>query len=274
MTTDLYPKARSAQIDLGNGRTGTITGIAKGAGMIEPNLATMLVFILTDIKGIDQASLQHSLREAVNGPGSFNRISVDSDQSTSDTVMLMSSEQLEMDASLMPTFQAALTQVCSQLAGDVVRNGEGVEHVIRVTIKGSPNAQVASGAGKSIVNSPLVKTAISGNDPNVGRVIMALGSYLGSHKSAYISQTVSQRARIKIGDTLVFADGEFQLSAEKEQVLFEYMSKQQQTLQDFPSELDAFVDIEIDLQSGDCGTVVVGGDLTHEYISVNADYRS
>ncbi|TVR05043.1 MAG: arginine biosynthesis protein ArgJ, partial [Spirochaetaceae bacterium] len=169
MTTDSFPKVRSATV--GGAR---IVGIAKGAGMVEPNLATMLVFLLTDAD-IDRDGLRTVLSKAV--AQSFNRISIDSDQSTSDMVVAVSSQRHRVEPA---AFEGALTGLCRSLAGDVVRNGEGTCHVIRVRLRGAPCEEDAAGLAKAVVNSPLVKTAVFGNDPNVGRIIGALGDYAGT----------------------------------------------------------------------------------------------
>ncbi len=169
MTTDLYPKVRRASV----GR-GSIVGIGKGAGMIEPNLATMLVFLLTDI-AIPRVELRRMLVPAVDC--SFNCMSIDSDTSTSDTVLLLSSGAVPC---LDPAaFEKALTQVCQDLAEDMPRNGEGVHHVLRVQVTGAPSEVLARGVGKSVVNSPLFKCAVCGNDPNVGRLVCAIGKHIG-----------------------------------------------------------------------------------------------
>src|SRR5512141_2725653 len=170
MTTDLYPKIRRAQVG-----AGSVVGIAKGAGMLEPNLATMLVYLLTDLD-VPRAALRAALDEAVEA--SFNCISVDSDTSTSDTVALVSSRR--RPAPPAGAFAAALARVCADLAEDVVRNGEGVHHVMRVAVSGARTFDEARGLGKAVVNSPLLKAAVNGNDPNVGRLLCAVGKVAGA----------------------------------------------------------------------------------------------
>ena len=159
MTTDRFPKVRS--VNLGEGR---IVGICKGAGMIEPNLATMLVFIVTDIR-ISRDDIREMLPAVCST--TFNRISVDGDQSTSDSVFLFSSNK--KPPVKREVFQSALTELCRDLSEDLVRNGEGTAHVIEVAVSGAEDESMAAGIGKSLVNSPLTKAAIYGNDPNVGR---------------------------------------------------------------------------------------------------------
>lgn len=197
VTTDRYPKIRSATVE-----GGTVVGIAKGAGMIEPNLATMLVYILTDID-VPRDTLRKWLSESA--AESFSCISVDSDMSTSDTVVLVSSGEVKVSEAKFPAVKAAITevshtplprstqrfahglsaifiaQVCKKLADDVVRNGEGTNHVIQVEVKNAPSFLVARDCGRAVVNSPLFKCAISGNDPNVGRLLAAVGKYIGNN---------------------------------------------------------------------------------------------
>ena len=144
--------------------------------MIEPNMATMLVFFLTDValpRG--RADLAPALSAAVNR--SFNRISIDADTSTSDTVVCMSSDLKPCDD--VGLFSTAMEDLCVALSDDVVRNGEGVSHVIRASVRGAPTESIAVGVGKSIVNSPLFKSAVCGNDPNVGRLASAIGKFFG-----------------------------------------------------------------------------------------------
>jgi glutamate N-acetyltransferase/amino-acid N-acetyltransferase len=170
VTTDLYPKIRRA--DLGGG---SIVGIAKGAGMIEPNLATMLVYILTDL-AVPRAELRVMLARAVDA--SFNTISVDSDTSTSDTVAVVSSARVPCTD--FGAFERGLHAVCRDLAEDVVRNGEGVRHVIRVSVSKAASPALARALGKAVVNAPLFKCAVAGNDPNVGRLVQAIGKHVGA----------------------------------------------------------------------------------------------
>lgn len=272
MTTDLYPKVRRA--DLG---AGSIVGIAKGAGMIEPNLATMLVYILTDI-AVPRAHLQNLLTEAVQT--TFNAISIDSDQSTSDTVVLLSSGRIAGVGE--DAFAQALTEVCARLAEDVIRNGEGVKHVVKVTVRSAPNVDVAKGTAKSVVNSPLMQCAICGNDPNVGRLVCAVGKYLGNeHPEVDVST-----CRMDIGGVTVLRDGAFHLDPDIERRLTAYLKQAELYETQPPDENGVFhppvdwpthhrcVEIVIDLNVGTSAFTAVGGDRTHEYISENADYRS
>lgn len=272
MTTDLYPKIR--RFDLGNG---SIVGIAKGAGMIEPNLATMLVYILTDLD-VPRNVLRNMLARTI--PTTFNAITIDSDQSTSDTVVVLSSGVVpcpDMDA-----FAEGFRDVCAHLAEDVVRNGEGVKHVMKVTVSGAPTGEVARGTAKSVANSPLFQCALCGNDPNVGRLVCAVGKFLGSSGVAVDVNT----CRIVIGGHCVFQHGVFQLSPALEETLAKYLRDAELYQSALPGPDGVFrptvswpthertVDIDINLAMGTESFTVLGTDRTHEYISENADYRS
>lgn len=272
MTTDLYPKVRREVVG-----KGSIVGVAKGAGMIEPNLATMLVYILTDIE-VAPEELREILNEAIKE--SFNSISIDSDQSTSDTVLAVSSNQVpSIDKA---AFRSAFQKVCKDLAQDVVRNGEGVKHVIKVTCKGAPTIEIAKGVSKSIVNSPLVQTAICGNDPNVGRVLMAIGKYLGN----FHPEVSTNSCEVTIGGVKIFEKGSFSLNTEKEQALAKHLKQAELYQTKAPDEKGRYhpavdypphercVEIEVALSAGQAHATVWGSDRTLEYISENADYRS
>jgi glutamate N-acetyltransferase/amino-acid N-acetyltransferase len=271
VTTDLYPKVRRAAVG-----GGSIVGIAKGAGMIEPNLATMLVYLLTDLD-VARDELCAWLPEAVDP--TFNSMSIDSDTSTSDSVIVLASGAApcpDRDA-----FRAALLEVCRRLAEDVARNGEGVHHVVRVTVRGAPDRTLARGIGKAVVNSPLVKTAICGNDPNVGRLVMAVGKHVGVHAPGLDLS----RARISMGGREIFSAGAFRLDPAVDAALVEYLREAEMYASrpaegvrarppvDYPPH-ERIVDVEIDLGAGDATAAVIGTDLTHEYVSENADYRS
>lgn len=271
VTTDLYPKARRAVV----GR-GSIVGIAKGAGMVEPNLATMLVYVLTDLQ-VPRETLRTLLQRAVDV--SFNTISIDSDTSTSDTVLAVSSGLTPCED--LSAFEAALTQICRDLAEDVVRNGEGIRHVIRVSITGAPEVELARHLGKAIVNAPLFKCAIAGNDPNVGRLIQAIGKAVGARDKA----VDLSRLRARIGGIEIFANEVFQLNPQKESALVAHLRHAELYASAAPKEgvftppidyppHERCVEIDLDLGLGQASAVIFGGDLTHEYVSENADYRS
>src|SRR5204862_4701812 len=184
--------------------------------MIEPNMATMLVYLLTDL-AVPRETLRGALRRAVNR--SFNLITVDSDTSTSDTVLALSSGALPCPD--LAAFEAALLTVCQDLAEDVVRNGEGVHHVLRVTAHRCPNEVVARGVTKAVANSPLVKTAICGNDPNVGRIVMAIGKYLGAqHPGVDVGGLV-----VRLGGETIYDGGAFRLDPGTEKLLVEHLRR-------------------------------------------------
>jgi glutamate N-acetyltransferase/amino-acid N-acetyltransferase len=271
MTTDLYPKVRRAAVG-----QGSIVGIAKGAGMIEPNLATMLVYLLTDL-AMPRATLRRLLPAAVDP--SFNCISIDTDTSTSDTVVLLSSGAVPCPDE--EAFAQALSTVCHDLAEDVVRNGEGVHHVVRVAVTRAPAERLARALGKAVINSPLVKTAMCGNDPNVGRILMAIGKYAGMHAP----QLNLQDTRVSLGGRTIFENGSFRLDPAVEAELVAHLEHAALYASaapangvfrpriDFPPH-ERCVELAIDLAVGTAGATVLGADLTHEYISENADYRT
>lgn len=272
VTTDLYPKIRRATVG-----AGSIVGIAKGAGMIEPNLATMLVYILTDLD-VGRDALRSALADAV--AGSFNRMSIDSDTSTSDTVVALSSGLVPCPD--LAAFRAALAQVCADLTEDVVRNGEGVHHVMRVQVSGAPDEATAHAVGKSIVNSPLFQCAVCGNDPNVGRLVCAIGKLLG----ATCPGLDLSRCRLAMGGIELFAGGAFRLDPDKERKLVAHLKAAELYVSTPPADGLTFVppihfpphercvEISVELGVGTGACTVLGGDRSHEYISENADYRS
>ncbi len=262
MTTDSFPKIRSRR--LGQGK---IMAIAKGAGMIEPNLATMLVFIMTDLD-VSRTDLRSILSQTLED--SFNAISVDSDQSTSDMVLAFSSQKYPVELS---DFSLEFARMCRDLSEDIVRNGEGTGHVIRITVSGEEEPAYLKALGKAVGNSPLVKTAVYGNDPNVGRILSALGDCAGNlGKSIH-----AQELEIRIGDQTVFRDGVFSLSRQKEELLASYLAQQSQNprIQGYPQN-ERSVEISIDLNRGKKAhkVAVFASDLGHEYVRENADYRT
>lgn len=271
MTTDLYPKARTAPVG-----EGCVTGIVKGAGMIEPNMATMLGFILTDL-AVPRDVLRAALKRVVDR--TFNAISIDSDTSTSDMIVALSSGKVPCPD--VSAFEAALLQVCRGLAEDVVRNGEGVHHVMKVSVSGAGHAESARAIGKSVVNSPLVKTAVCGNDPNVGRLLCAIGKAVGAQGF----DLPMSRLRVTMGGHTLFADGSFVLSRELEGKLLGYLRDTELYRSTASAEghfvppvrypvHERCVEIGIDFGSGGEEVTVIGADLSHEYVSENADYRS
>ena len=249
MTTDTYPKGASAQVETSSGPV-NIVGIAKGSGMIAPDMATMLAYIFTDAQ-IEQAELQgllSSLNEVT-----FNAITVDSDTSTSDTLILAATGASGHRVSAQnAAFVEGLHQVMRDLAHQVVRDGEGARKFVEVRLTGAASDQDAKQHAKAIANSPLVKTALAGEDPNWGRIVMALGK----------SGAAAERDLIKIwlGDILVAEQGWVAASYSEEQGAA-YMK-------------NAELVIAVDLGMGSGAATIWTCDLTHDYISINADYRS
>jgi glutamate N-acetyltransferase/amino-acid N-acetyltransferase len=271
-TTDLYAKVRRAAVG-----GGSVVGVAKGAGMIEPNLATMLVFLLTDLD-VPREALRAALDVAVEA--SFQNVTVDSDTSTSDTVALVASRT--RSAPPRAAFEEALVQVCRDLAEDVVRNGEGVHHVMRIAVRGAPDVAAAREAGKAIANSPLVQCAVNGNDPNVGRLVAALGKQLGKAGVAIDPA----RVRLAMGGEVLVERGAFALDGAKERRLVAHLKAAELYASvpapdgltfrppvDFPPH-ERCVEIEVDLGVGAAACEVLGADRSHEYVTENADYRS
>ncbi len=242
-TTDTRLKVRQTTVE-----NTTILGIAKGCGMLEPNMATMLVYFFTDAQ-IDKVSLDAILKKAVNK--SFNMISVDTDTSTSDTVAILANGLAgNVDLTL---FEDKFTELCIGLAQDVVRDGEGATKLIEVTVENANNFDQAKVIAKSIVNSPLVKTAVYGADPNWGRIIMAVGKVCDA---SITEDSIS----IYIGDYLIYDKGT---------INDEYLNKIQKYLADTEHCI-----IKINLDCGSSTATVWGCDLTEEYININSSYTS
>ena len=253
-TTDTFPKAASTTAIV-DGRTVTLVGIIKGSGMIAPDMATMLGFVFTDAAAAPEF-LQRALT-AANGP-SFSCITVDGDTSTSDTVLAFATGAagnavLEDDDSAgADAFRAALADLCRQLALLVVRDGEGATKLIEVTVEGAESDRSAHRIAMSIANSPLVKTAIAGGDANWGRVVMAVG------KAGEPAER--DRLAIRFGATQV-AEAGVAVDGYDEAPVAAHLAGQA-------------VEIGVDLGLGEGRATVWTCDLTHGYISINADYRS
>jgi glutamate N-acetyltransferase/amino-acid N-acetyltransferase len=261
MTTDRFPKLRSRAVGAGR-----LVGVAKGAGMIEPHLGTMLCFLCTDVS-VGRDELRAALAGAADS--TLNRISIDGDQSTSDMAVLLSSgAKGRADPA---AFREALREVLADLAADVVRNGEGTSHVIRVAVSGAPDDEAAAGVGKAVVNSPLVKTAVCGNDPNVGRLAGAIGDWAGGAAPWLDPASVT----VHLGSVEILSGGAFRLDAAKEERLSAYLrgAAFDPAARGFPTH-DRCVDIAVSLGGGPGTAVVLGSDLSAEYVRENADYRS
>jgi len=261
MTTDAFPKVRRSTV----GR-GAIVGIAKGAGMIEPNMATLLCFLCTDC-AVPRDQLREDLAWCVRG--TLNRISVDGDQSTSDSTILLSSGArgpVERE-----DFRRGLREVLSGLAFDIMRNAEGVGHVMRVRVARAADEAEAAAVARAVANSPLVKTAIFGNDPNVGRIVSAVGDYMGNAGKALDIA----RMRVRMGGEEIFGGGSFRLDAAKEDRLNLYLRERAFTTPRVPwPQHDRTVDIDIELNDASPVVEVLGSDLSCDYVRENADYRS
>ncbi|MDE0446016.1 MAG: bifunctional ornithine acetyltransferase/N-acetylglutamate synthase [Spirochaetaceae bacterium] len=279
MTTDAYPKLRSAVTPSGH----RVLGIAKGAGMIEPDMGTMLAFIVTDAPATAD-ELQEELERAARS--SFNAITVDGDQSTSDMAVLLSSAEREPDAPRVAGLGAAVRQVCAALAGDIVRNGEGTRHVIEIAVTSRLPEADALAVAKAVGNGPLVKTAVYGNDPNVGRIAGAVGDYLGSRPD--LGHIGARDLTISLGDRQVFTAGAFTLGPALERDLSDYLvSCRCDSSGGFPPH-DRVVRIGIRIDGAERSAAAAGGaperrprtvrvlasDLGYEYVRENADYRS
>ena len=261
MTTDAFPKVRRAAVG-----GGSIVGVAKGAGMIEPNMATLLCFLCTDVS-IGREKLREHLAWCVER--SLNRISIDSDQSTSDTAILLSSGRKA--AVTDQEFRKGLREVLSGLAFDIVRNGEGTGHAMRVRVSRAPDEPTALAVARAIVNSPLVKTAIFGNDPNVGRIVSAIGDYMGN---AGLSLDPLQVV-VRLGGEEIFGGGCFRLDADKERRLAAYLKERALDTRRIPwPQHDRTVDIDVALDGGSPAVEVLGSDLSYDYVKENADYRT
>ncbi len=243
MTTDTRPKRIARRVG-----GAVLAGIAKGAGMIEPDMATLLAFVFTDA-ALPPAVLRPMLQRAVHK--SFNMISVDTDTSTSDTVIAMANGlagEVDPDA-----FQAALDEVCIHLAREVARDGEGATKLIEVVVTAARDDAQARRIAKAIVNSPLVKTAVHGADPNWGRLAMAIGK---CHEESDIRPEL---LRMAFGDTCVFAMGE----------------PQDVDLRALETRLQApEVRIVVDLGLGNGQATAWGCDLTEQYVRINALYTT
>ena len=248
MTTDTFPKGAGATVDI-NGQPVCIAGIAKGSGMIAPDMATMLVYIFTDAV-IDQSALQSMVSRLADK--TFNCITVDSDTSTSDTLLCAATGASGVAVDKVAGFEQALHGVMLDLAHQVVRDGEGATKFVEITVTGATTDTDARTHAMAIANSPLVKTAIAGEDPNWGRIVMAIG------KSGAAADR--DRLTIRFGDILVAENG-WVAPSYREEAGADYMKQAELT-------------IRVDLGLGSGTATVWTCDLTHGYISINADYRS
>ena len=254
MTTDTRPKVAYEECKMGN-KTIKISGIAKGSGMIAPNMATMLAFIFTDAN-IPSVFLKAILKKVIST--TFNSITVDSDTSTNDMVSIFATGKAKnskiynvLDPKLQD-FEKALHKLCLNLAKQIVVDGEGAKKFITINVTGARSVTMAKNVGFSIANSPLFKTAIAGEDPNWGRIVMAVG------KSG--ENIIANKIQIKIGDHLV---------AEQNKVAKDYDEDKIKEYMKWSS-----IDIKVDLNIGNSEFIVYTCDFTHDYIDINANYRN
>jgi glutamate N-acetyltransferase/amino-acid N-acetyltransferase len=256
MTTDTFPKAATVTAKLGR-KTVTINGIAKGSGMIAPDMATMLVFIFTDA-ALPPKLLQKLLTKSVDK--SFNCITVDGDTSTSDTVLMFATGAAggplkalrSAEDARLKGFARALDALCMDLAHQVARDGEGAEKFIEIAITGAENDKAAHRIAMSVANSPLVKTAVAGEDANWGRVVMAVG------KAG--EKAIRDKLRIRIGGVTVAKNGMRDPSYKEAEIM--------------PHMKGRHIVIEADVGVARGKATVWTCDLTHRYIDINGSYRS
>ncbi len=255
MTTDTLPKAASRQIEI-DGQLVTITGIAKGAGMIRPNMATMLGFVATDAN-LAPELLQLLVREAADL--SFNRITIDGDTSTNDSFMLIATHKAghqrinSLGSAAGQALRAAVIAVSQQLAQAIVRDGEGATKFITVTVAGGRNQAECKLAAYAIAHSPLVKTAFFASDPNLGRILAAVGyAGIGDLDQTLIDLHLDEVHVVRAGGRHP-----------------DYLESDGQRVMQ-----QAEITVTVDLHRGDALTTVWTCDLSHDYVSINADYRS
>ena len=254
MTTDTTMKAVSKTAEI-EGKTVTITGMTKGAGMIEPNMATMLAYVAIDA-GIEQDALQSILNQAVGA--SFNSISVDSDTSTNDALMLIATGQSEVDLKDLNdadgnTIIGLIHSTCIELAQAIIRDAEGATKFATINVQDAPDYDYAKEIAYSVARSPLVKTALFASDPNWGRLLMAVGK-------APVKDLDVSKISLWLGETLLLENGEPAESYTEEQGQAE-MDKDE-------------ISIKISLNAGEAKAHVWTSDLSHEYVTINAEYRS
>jgi len=254
MTTDTFPKGVSNVIEI-DGQTITINGISKGAGMIQPNMATMLGFMSTDAK-IDQALLQNCLALAVEQ--SFNRITVDGDTSTNDACVLMASgcsqaPEITRDSEHYPIFADAVMTVCKQLAEAIIRDGEGATKLMRIVVEQALTDEEAVRVGKTIAHSPLVKTAFFASDPNWGRILAAVGR-------AGVENMVLEDVQLYLDDVCIVRNGG-RADDYTEEAGQRVMNQEEIT-------------VTVKLGRGDAVQEVLTCDFSYDYVKINAEYRT
>ena len=260
MTTDTFPKEEAVEVTLSNGEIVKIAGITKGSGMIAPNMATMLSFIVTDAV-ISQKAIKKALTKAADL--SFNMIVVDGDESTNDTCLMLangsSGVDVEKNGGIDPNFQEGLNHICINLAKKMARDGEGASKFIEANVKGAESFEDAKLAAKAIVTSPLFKSAVFGGDPNWGRIVSAIG-YSGSELNPDI-------VTIAIADD----EDEVDLVRKGEILAFDgttYLERAEKIMQ------SKNVTVKINMFLGDGEATAWGCDLTYDYVKINAEYTT
>lgn len=255
MTTDTLPKGASRQF-VHDGVTVTVTGISKGAGMIKPNMATMLGYIATDAK-VAQGILQDLLRDAANK--SFNRITIDGDTSTNDCCMLVATgraalpEITQASGELFAALKQAVFDVCMEVAQAIVRDGEGATKFVTVQVNGGGTHQECLDVAYAVAHSPLIKTALFASDPNWGRILAAVG------RAGMPNLDVS-KIDVFLGDVCIASKGG-RASTYTEAQGAEVMAREE-------------IGIRIELGRGNCNETIWTTDLSHEYVKINAEYRT
>ncbi len=249
-TTDTFVKTSVHILKIQNQKI-RIYGFAKGSGMIFPNMATMLAYIFIDCE-INSKILNKLLKENIEE--TFNSISVDSDTSTSDTVMLFSNpiSKINLDKTKYSKISKILKKVMHELSYKIISDGEGVKKLTKITVKNARSKSQAKNIAFSICNSPLVKTAVAGEDANWGRIVMAIGKTK--------EKIIQNKLTIKFGDMLLATNGERNRKVNLLKV-DKYMKKQ-------------LIEIEVNLNLGEHSKAVYGNDLNNKYVEINADYRS
>ena len=260
MTTDTFPKEEAVEVTLTNGEVVKIAGIAKGSGMIAPNMATMLSFIVTDAV-ISQKAIKKALRIAVDL--SFNMVVVDGDESTNDTCLMLangaSGIDVENDGEIDSNFQKGLNHLCINLAKKMARDGEGATKFIEANVRGAESFDDAKLAAKAIVTSPLFKSAVFGGDPNWGRIVSAIG-YSGCELNQdivtiAIADDADEVDLVRKGEILAFENTPYLERAEK-------IMKSKN------------ISVNIDMFLGDGEATAWGCDLTYDYVKINAEYTT
>jgi len=252
MTTDTEPKETAVEVEVG-GVPVRIGAIAKGAGMICPNMATMFCFITTDA-AIESPALRRALQQAVEN--SFNCITVDGDMSTSDTVLILANgtagnRSIRTRSKAFDVFTEALSAVCLDMAKAIVRDGEGATRLITINVTGAAGKEEAKQVGLAVANSPLVKTAFFGGDPNWGRIICAVG-----YSGVCVEES---RITIRVNGMLLFDSGR--------------VVRMDET--DMRKELaSSDISVDIDLGMGEAGATVYTSDLSYDYVKINAEYTT